>query len=69
MSLQKGNNFRIKGIGELFKEEVDFGIFRMTAFSTNGDTDGKEGRKSYIVFRPEKSEIKPKGPVCERWQH
>lgn len=40
----------------------------MTAFSTNGNIDGKEGIKRYIVFRPEKSEIGPKGPVCERWQ-
>lgn len=26
-------------------EMVDFEIFRMTTFSTNGDVDGKEGKR------------------------
>lgn len=33
-------------------EEVEFEIFRLTTFSTNGDIDEKEGRKEYEFFRP-----------------
>lgn len=38
-------------------EVVDF---RMTTFSTNGDVDGKEGKKGYVFFRPNKSQIRSK---------
>ena len=38
-------------------EEVDFEIFRMTTFSTNGHVDGKEGRKGYVFFRPKRSQL------------
>lgn len=39
-------------------EVVDFEIFRMTTFSTNGNVDGKEGKKGYVFFRPNMSQIR-----------
>lgn len=41
-------------------EVVDFEIFRMTTFSTNGNVDGKEGKKGYVFFRPNMSQIRSK---------
>lgn len=32
-------------------EVVDFEIFRMTTFSTNGNVDGKEGKKGICIFQ------------------
>ena len=65
-ALPTGNNFHIKGIGELFMEEVEFEIFQVTTFSTSGAIDEKEGRKEYKFFRPKRSPIGPTCTLCER---
>lgn len=60
-SLLKETHVHIRDTGERFMEEMDIDIFRMTTFSTNGNVDGKEGRKEHAFFRPEGSQI---GPTC-----